>query len=214
MPVVKNHFCSNVLVQILLQLPRVFNSTAMKILAIFLTALLFSTGLSAQESNPKQESGRLSRQERKEIRDAKTAKEFSETSELLNSMHFVLEADYLSNQYGYRVMANSNLNFILVDSTEAVIQTGSNTGIGYNGVGGVTARGNISSWKVQRNEKKKSILVQMDVSTSLGYFMISMDIDANGKTTATLSSNRAGKLIYIGNLIPLEESYAFRGSSF
>jgi len=54
----------------------------------------------------------------------------------------------------------------------------------------------------------------MDVSTSLGYFMISMDIDANGKTTATLSSNRAGKLIYIGNLIPLEESYAFRGSSF
>lgn len=184
----------------------------MKTIAIIM-ALFLATGLSAQENNIKKEAAKKEQKERKEKREAALAEQFNETSAILNSMRFVLEADYLSNQYGYRSMANSNLNFILVDSTEAVIQTGNNVGIGYNGVGGITAKGNITRWVVNKNDKRKTMSVEMNVSTSIGFFQVFMDISVSGKTTATLSSNWAGKLIYDGRLVPLDDSYAFKGSS-
>jgi len=185
----------------------------MKTIAIIIAVLFLATGLSAQENNSKKEAAKKEQKERREQREAIMAQQFKETSAMLNSKRFVLEADFLSNQYGYRSIANSNLNFIMVDSTEAVIQTGNNVGIGYNGVGGITAKGNITRWAVTRNEKKKTISVEINVSTSIGFFQVFMNISASGKTTATLSSNWAGKLIYDGRLVPLDDSYAFKGSS-
>lgn len=179
----------------------------MKTIAIIIAALFITTGLSAQENMQNPDAGK------KEQRDVLRSKQFDATSALISSKRFTLEADNLSNQYGYRWFVTPNLNFIIVDSAESVIQTGRNVGIGYNGVGGITAKGKIGSWKVRTNEKKKNATVEMNVSTNIGFFSIVMNVSASGKATATVSGNWPGRLIYEGHLVPLDESYAYQGSS-
>jgi len=185
----------------------------MKTIAIIILGLFLTTGISAQENKSQSESEKNDKIDKKVQREALRAEKFKETKAIVNNMHFVLEADFLSNQYGYRNYVNSNLNFIMVDSTEAVIQTGRNTGIGYNGVGGLTAKGNITSWKVITNEKKKTMNVEMNVSSAIGFFRVYMNVSAEGHITANLTGNYPGSLIYDGKLVNLERSYAYKGSS-
>jgi hypothetical protein len=56
--------------------------------------------------------------------------------------------------------------------------------------------------------------VHMDVSTSIGYYTIFIDISASGNTTATLTGNRPGRLVFYGRLQPTNETFAYKGSSF
>lgn len=185
----------------------------MKTIAIIILGLLLTTGLSAQENKPQSVSAKTDKTDKKVQREAIRAEKFKETKAIINNMHFVVEADFLSNQYGYRNYVNSNLNFIMVDSTEAVIQTGRNTGLGYNGVGGLTAKGNITSWKVVTNEKKKTMNVEMNVSTVIGFFRVYMNVSAEGHISANLTGNYSGSLTYDGKLVNLDKSYAYKGSS-
>jgi hypothetical protein len=185
----------------------------MKTIAIVI-AVLLAAGLSAQETNPSKSQVKLTGKEKKEQREIRREQQFRQTLDIVNSQRYVLEADFLSNQYGYRTSAAANLNFIQVDTSDVVIQTGSNVGIGYNGVGGLTAKGSISSLKVTRNEKKKSMTTEMNVSTSIGFYRIVMNISADGKATATLSGNYAGRLVFDGRLVPLDASVTYKGSSY
>jgi len=185
----------------------------MKTIATIILGLFLATGISAQENKLQSESGKTDKTDKKIQREALLAEKFKETKAIVNNMHFVLEADFLSNQYGYRNYVNSNLNFIMVDSTEAVIQTGRNTGIGYNGVGGLTAKGNITSWKVITNEKKNTMNVEMNVSTVIGFFRVFMNVSAEGHISANLTGNYPGSLTYDGKLVNLERSYAYKGTS-
>ena len=186
---------------------------AMKTIVIIILGMFLYTGLSAQENTSQTEAVKSSKSAKKAQREALIQEQFNQTKALINSNQFVLEADYLRNRYGYTKVTNTNLNFIMVDTTNAVIQTGNNTGMGYNGVGGLTASGNITAWKVQMNDRKKTMSVEMNVSTSIGYFNIRMSVLADGKTTATLTGNYAGSLTFSGKLVPLSESYAFKGMS-
>lgn len=182
----------------------------MKTTVVFLTALLFTLSVFAQDS----ETGTSEKKSRKEIRQERTEADFKRTSATLDSLQFRVMADWLGNSSGPRIPVNSTINFIQVDSSTAVIQTGNNIGIGWNGVGGTTATGRISRYKVTKNEKRKSVHVHMDVSTSIGFYTIFMDISASGNTTATLTGNRPGRLIFYGTLQPTSETFAFKGSSF
>jgi hypothetical protein len=130
---------------------------------------------------------------------------------MIENRNFVLEANYLGNQRGNRIVVNSTFNFIRVDSIKAVIQVGSDTRLGYNGVGGITTEGEITGWKLDKNFKKKSFYLSMSVITNLGIYDIRMDVDASGNATAYLSGLQRGQLIYEGNLVPIEESRVYKG---
>lgn len=160
----------------------------------------------------------LSRKEARELRRAEKNRvlqiQFDSIAKILESKQFVLEAQFLSNQRGTKIHVLSNLNFIKIDTSATVIQIGSVTGYGYNGVGGVTAEGFISNWKMTRNEKKKSFYIEMSVMTNLGIYDIFMSVYANGNSSAMLSGLRAGKLQYNGQIVPLELSNLFKGRSF
>lgn len=178
----------------------------MKKILILLVSFIFSVGLSAHNN-----SGPINRQETKN--DTTVSDEFSNTSQMIKNRQFVLEADYLSNARGYRIIVPSTLNFIRVDSTRAVIQVGSNNGIGYNGVGGITAEGQISNWKVYKNDKKKNFTVSMTVMTPIGIYDIVMYVGADGNSSATISGMHPGKLIYDGQLVAPDETRVFKGMS-
>ena len=125
---------------------------------------------------------------------------------------FVLEADYMIDKSGKRITADQSLNFIMVDSTHAMLQNGKTAGQGANGVGGVSLSGNITSWKVESNEKKKSFSLQMNVLTDNGFLTVFMNISTGHNTTASVSGNQWLEMYrYEGRLVPLEESSVYKG---
>lgn len=185
----------------------------MKTVFLFVVLIFSTTLLSAQESSATINQDSTVKKSRKEIRRAKMDADYQKTKQMLTSKHFVLEADWLSSQTGPKVPVTANLNFILVDSVEAVIQTGNNFSTGLNGLGGTTATGSINSYELRFNDSKRSLSLKMEVSTSIGHYTIFANITPSGNTTATLGGMRAGKLIYYGQLVPLEASFAYKGSS-
>jgi len=181
----------------------------MKTIFILITAFFLTIGLSAQENTP-QDQATKSKKEKKAEKEALQVKQFEETFALLNGKKFVLEADFLVTDKGDRISVTSNLNFIMVDSNMAVIQVGQNVGVGGNGIGGRTAKGNITSWQVDKNDKKKSFNVRMSINTTIGFFSVSMYIPSINNTTATVTPD---KIDLTGKLVPFDKSIVYEGWS-
>lgn len=154
-----------------------------------------------------------SSQSRKENRKLRIDKEYNATKYMLENKDFVLETDYLENRYGYLTHVDQNINFVKIDSTTAVIQIGSNFRIGPNGVGGVTAKGTITRWKLQENEKSKTFNLVMTVMTPIGIYDLHFIINPGGQATARLSGTRSGTLTFDGKVVPIEESTVYEGQS-
>jgi hypothetical protein len=148
---------------------------------------------------------------RKEIRRAEKLWNYQVLDSLLSAKSFVVEADFLQNKYGIKVPVNSSLNFIRVEDPDGVIQTGSDTRMGTNSVGGVTAEGTIGSWKVQKNPEKLRYTVRFNVFTQIGNYDVLMTVNADNQVSATISGTTSGKLTWIGRLNTIANSRVFKG---
>ena len=138
---------------------------------------------------------------------------FNILDSLLSAKSFVLEADFLQNTYGLKVPVNSTLNFVKVDASNGILQTGSNFDMGYNGVGGVTAEGSIGSWKIYKDFKKLTYSLKFSLFTNLGNFDIFMIVTADNHATATISGSTSGKLTWEGHLETINNSRVFKGQN-
>lgn len=150
---------------------------------------------------------------RKEKRKAEAEKQFELTKQMLENKSFVLESDFLQDRYGYRIPVMSDINFVAVDSTEAIIQIGSNWRFGSNGVGGVTAKGQITKWELDENEKSKTFTLRMTVMTPIGFYDLLFSILGTGKSSALLTGLRSGRLTFDGNLVPWSDTSIYVGRS-
>ena len=135
------------------------------------------------------------------------------TENLIDSNAFVLTADFLSNRYGYRRIAEPTLNFIKVDSSEIVIQTGNSFGMGYNGIGGLTVSGRITRWDINKDPVRKTFTIRISISSSLGFYDIFMNVNASGKAIATISGMRGQEVIFEGSLNHLGEFQTYQGTT-
>jgi hypothetical protein len=180
---------------------------AMKRLVIFIVFII-STGFLFAQGND--ENSTLSR---KEKRKAEAEKQFELTKQMLENKSFVLESYYLQDRYGNRIPVMSDINFVAIDSTEAIIQIGSNWRIGPNGVGGVTAKGQITKWELSENEKNQTFTLRMNVMTPIGFYDLMFSILGSGKSTALLTGLRSGRLTFDGDLVPWSDSSIYVGRS-
>lgn len=155
--------------------------------------------------------GKQDRKKRKAKRDAELVANFRAIDTLLQKQSFVIEADYLNDRYGYRVPVASNINFIHVDAGHVVLQTGTSAAVGYNGVGGITAEGNVSNWKMTKDEKRKSYTVYFNATTNLGTYDVFMKVNADATVTATITGLTRGSLTYEGSLLATYNSRVFKG---
>jgi hypothetical protein len=130
---------------------------------------------------------------------------------LLYSRRFVLEADFLQGKYGDRVYVTSTLNFIRVDGPKGVLQTGSDSRFGSNGVGGVTAEGSIVDYRITNDNKNMSSSVTFNLVTNLGSFDIILTVSADNNATATITGSTSGRLTWNGHLVNLDNSRVFKG---
>lgn len=163
--------------------------------------------------NGKSQDTKLTRQERKEVRKAWMAANYYVLDSLLNSKSFVLEADFLQDKYGGRIPVVSNLNFIRVDKSTGVLQTGSNISLGYNGVGGLTAEGGINSWEIKKDPKRLSFIVHFSLLTNIGYYDIFMNVGSDYNASATITGLVPGKLTWEGHLKAIDNSRVFKGQN-
>jgi len=150
---------------------------------------------------------------KKERKAAELQERYLETKYILENNSFVIETDFLSDRYGNRVPVSPTINFVMVEDSTGVIQIGSNSRLGANGVGGVTAKGKITKYELEENEEKKSFYLHITVMTSIGIYDLNINVSGYGNATARLSGLSAGKLTFDGDIVPLQESAVYEGYS-
>jgi hypothetical protein len=186
----------------------------MKNLANITGRLFLTFGLCWISISSNSQDIKLSRQEQKESKKNEMAANFKVLETLLESRKFILKSDYIQNDFGSRMYVLSSLNFIKVDSLNAVIQTGSSSGLGYNGVGGTTAEGHMDNWKLIKNFTKLSYSIQFTLVTTIGIYDINMSVNADNNAHATIRGLTPGMLIFEGHLQSINNSTIFKGQTF
>ncbi|HKJ78711.1 MAG TPA: DUF4251 domain-containing protein [Prolixibacteraceae bacterium] len=179
-----------------------------KIVFLFILALSSNFIFAASQDNSK-----LTRKERKELRKAELEEKYQHTKQLLQERNFVLESDFLQTRYGQRIPVSPTINFVAVEEGTGIIQVGSNYGMGPNGVGGVTAKGNITNYELQANDKKKTFNLRMTVMSSIGVYNLNFWINPQGQATARLTGMTAGNLTFDGDVVALQNSGVYEGHS-
>jgi len=173
----------------------------MKKITLSIAVLLFAIAASAQDKVP------LTKQEKKALRqEQKRQSEIilaRNTSEALKSGCFVLKADQLRGRGGYLMSVNPTTNFVAVEGEEAYVQIASATGIGYNGLGGVTLRGKITSFEIEQGNKHGSYTIMMNTVGTGGMLTIVMNINKTGEmASASVHTNWGSRLEMNGALVP------------
>ncbi len=154
------------------------------------------------------------RMERKEMRKSVMLINFNIIDSLLKAKSLVIEADFLENGVGQRISVPSTINFIRINSSKCVIQTGANNGrFGTNGVGGVTAEGDIGKWEVRKNTKNLTYNVHFTVLTNIGAYDVIMDLSSDAHATATITGLTPGRITYDGRIVTLNNSRVFKGQN-
>jgi hypothetical protein len=187
-----------------------------KYIILFLASMVVLSAFSQEDNAVESKTtGKLTKEQKLEKRHAEEAATARLVDLMVNQKRFVLEADFLSNQTGERIIVNSNLNFIVVDSSRITIQIASNTRPGgSNGLGGITTDGSITQFDIQKVGKSKdNYLVRLFASTAIGSFDIFLNISPSGRTDANISGIGRGKLNYHGFIIPIEKSKVYKGMS-
>lgn len=190
----------------------------MKGFTILFILFSYSIGAYGQAPENKMLDKKEQRQLAKEYRQAeKRALELQKqkiTADLIKNRRFVLKAEYLSGRSGSRHIVSSNLNFIIIDSSEATIQIGSNYGIGYNGVGGITVDGNITKFESAEDITKhgKNYIMTIHLNSNLGQYDIFFRIYQNGNADATIRGNYSGSISYSGNITSIRDAKIYKAS--
>ena len=164
---------------------------------LFLLAALFSISVYSFSQDKK-----LSRKERKEVEKAQLARNF-----------YIIDSLFLQDKYGTRIPVTSTINFIKVNKDEGVLQTGNTQYVGYNGLGGTTAVGNVGKWKISKNFKNMSYNVQFYIASNLGHYDVALNVNAANYATATITGLGPGKLSWVGHLVTLDNSRVFKGTT-
>jgi hypothetical protein len=187
-----------------------------KIVVLILSWLIAISAFSQEEGAvDSQTTKKLTKEQKMAIRQAEEEVMSRMVDSLVKVKRFVLEADYLSNQTGYRVHVSNLINFIIVDSARITIQIASTTGIGGpNGMGGITTNGYISSFDVKKAGKGRGYyIVRLMAMTSVGSYDIFLNISPSSNTDATISGVTHGKLNYHGVVKPMDKSRVFKAMS-
>ncbi len=181
-----------------------------QIVLISIMLVLSITGYAQKQQNE------LTRKEKRELKKKEDEQMRKVMAQLLivaiDSQQWVLEANTLSNKYGNSVSVNSTLNFIAIEGDQAFIQLGSNSGLGPNGVGGISVRANIHKYEVIKNEKKATYYINVIAGSALGNFDIRIDCNKDGQiASATVQGNTSKRVNYRGHLVPLNQSNVYKG---
>ncbi len=175
----------------------------MKKLLLFTMILSIGIGCLAQgNASLSKEEKKLIRQREKEQREKVLS---TNISQAIESGYFVLKTDRINNH----IHVNPSLNFIAVLGKEAYLQTANSSGLGANGVGGITVKGEIKRYTVKRNERTGGYTVQFSSEGPSAYLSIIMRFNATGQmATASIRPVWGRTIGFSGTVVPASASLA------
>ena len=175
------------------------------IVAVF---LFLSSALQAQEKPTK-----------KEKRAAKKALEIAQSDSLrviqeiwAENKTFVLEAQQVFNKRGEVFQLSPSTNFVYFDMDKAIVQLSFNGLVGWNGVGGITIKGNITKYKYDAENKNKPIYIEATLQGSDGFQDIFLWISSSGQGEAQVNDMRGNRIRFTGHVLSLKDSRVYIGS--
>ena len=184
-----------------------------KLAVIFLGVLFITAGLMANNEPTREEWKAMSRAERRAHREKVAMEQKQQLIEVVNTNQWVLEANTLQLKSGETFHIQSNLNFIAVSDENAVVQLGSDSRIGLNGVGGVTVEGRITKKEINEGRKPQNpVTITMNVmGGAMGHTNLTIHVSPNGSATATVKDINGNQLTYRGQLVHQSQSSVFQG---
>ncbi len=185
-------------------------SNLFKACIVVLTVSLVSFfNLQAQNSNSENKDY-LSKKEQRELAlssDKELLMEMAENRDL------ILEATAVYGRHGYNAFDIGPNNFVLIDSTQFMIQTSSTIGPGQNGLGGVTLRGKINSYEIRPGKGKRPVTIIAQVSTmGAGFATVTIRLFDSKNSQATFSNNST-TITLSGPVKTKENSNVYKGMS-
>jgi hypothetical protein len=167
-----------------------------------------------QEEVQAQDKSTSKKQERVDRKNEKAVafeQEKEEVAQLAKDRNLVLEANTLSEKFGYNVTPVGANNYLLIDSANFILQTSSPAYVGQNGIGGVTIRGTIESYEVT-DVGKNSIMVLAQVNTfGLGPATITLNLIGKQNCRATFTTASGIVLNMTGPVSSIGESKLYQG---
>lgn len=178
-----------------------------------LIMLIVAGSASAQDRDQSRKDRKSARTELKKEKAKKHLELFNDIKELIKEQHLVLDANTLQGKYGSVVVATGD-NFILIDGDHFVMQTANPNRIGYNGMGGFTAKGTVTDYKYTIDDEKQYISIIAQVSTfGIGQGTLSIHISGPDHATATFRNNWGGAITFNGSVLNPEDATMFQGRS-
>ena len=169
-----------------------------------------SASLSAQSKSDERKQRKAERKAQAELQEKVL---FTLLDSAVANRNWVLEANRLQGKYGSTVNVSSSINFVAVEGEKAFIQLGSNSGMGNNGVGGITIDGTVSTYKLTK-DPKSGYTIKINVMSAIGIYDVLIRTNNTGlQSTAEVRSNRGGRGSYLGELVPKQNSRVYKGRS-
>lgn len=171
--------------------------------------LLVVLSVTAQTTN----NNKLTRAEKKEIKAQERAANKAQILQAVKDQRFVIEAYTLEDRYGRFVQVSPVTNFILIDSTDAVIQFALPNRIGGpNGLGGITEDGRVRNITFSKKKPKYGVTFEMEVVGPIfGSSRVFVDVNEDGLATMRFSGVFGSRFTMRGNFELLEDSRIFQG---
>jgi len=120
------------------------------LLLILLVGILLEVQAQEQSEKSKKELKQEKKEAKKLARQVAQSEAVLKSNVLITSKFWVLEATTLQGKQGSSVInLDPTLNFVIVEQDKGIIQLGLNGLAGWNGVGGVTLEGDITSYDVK-----------------------------------------------------------------
>lgn len=171
-----------------------------------ISTMLFS-GLHSQEHPT---SKRDVKKEKRALKKLERKKELAQNFELLKAMaeskSFTLETTMIKGKYtAINVLGIDN--FIKVQGNKIIVQTSNPSGLGSNGLGGITAKGLITYYDMSIDNQTINIIMRIS-SFELGEFTLNMYLNSNNNAVARL---RGRKTTFIGNAKEVDDIEQFEG---
>ncbi len=183
----------------------------MKRITATVIILLITLAAMAQGQVPltKEEKKILKREQKKQAERMMSVN----TSQALHSSQFILKADRVRGRGGSMFNVNPRINFVSVQGDEVYVQLGSDTGIGYNGVGGVTLKGKVTGYTIEQDKKNGNYYIQMNTLGTGGALTISMHVNVTGDmANAVVQTNWGSRVDFIGKVVPSGRLQVYRGT--
>lgn len=156
--------------------------------AVLLVAGSLLSGCSAYPSTYRTADGtvvKLTKEEQKALRNYEDSVTGAEAMKAVMDSSFIAAADQVTLKRGRNVNVSSNLNYVSLNGTNAVIQVGSTFSIyGPNGIGGVTLEGTARDIVI-KTDKKGNVSLYMRVMGSGLSGEVTLQM-ANGSNHATV----------------------------